>query len=320
MTTNLQLVRRAAEITLTNKSLWWLGIFLSSGFNLHAWYSWQWLNKSQLLEQILIWFQNSQVGFASVIIIGFILIGLLVVNFMKLVFFGQIHNQLHNLDAQQCLLCTQLKDRTVWQMLRANTRLWVKTVTVSVMTIAATIGVVSLFHFYTVNTNFNFAKAFLLMGSLIAILIGISWWNMLTVLFMMWHGQSLTKAAGLAFDLLMSRLRRVASLTILATVLFLISIVAGGLVLFQLPAFLASSPNYLFTAEVFASWQIFISVISGALFVFWMILNNFWFNVVMVMLFNELVASEKSPETAPIQLFANQPQPTPLHHSIDKSL
>lgn len=70
---------------------------------------------------------------------------------------------------------------------------------------------------------------------------------------------------------------------------------AGGLVLFQLPAFLASSPNYLFTSEVFASWQVFISVISGALSVFWLILNNFWFNVVMVMLFNELVISQKNP-------------------------
>lgn len=320
MTTNLQLVRRAAEITLANKSLWWLGIFLSSGFNLHAWYSWQWLSRGETLEQIQAWLQIIPDSYAGIIVIVGVMVILLVVNFMKLVFFGQIHNHLHDVSTQQCLVCTQLKDKSVWQLLQTNRRLLVKTVAVSLITIAATLGVVSLFHFYTVNTNFNFAKAFLLMGSLIAILIGISWWNMLTVLFMMWHGQSLTKAAGLAFDLIMSRLRRIASLTILATVLFLISIVAGGLVLFQLPAFLASSPNYLFTSEVFASWQVFISVISGALFVFWLILNNFWFNVVMVMLFNELVISQKNPAVTQIPLFVNPPEPTPFHHSIDKNL
>lgn len=320
MKTNSQIVRQAAEITFSHKILWLLGIFLSSGFNLHAWYGWQWLTQNPFYSDLQLWFFNLSVNRSWSVVVLITLTAIVVINFLKLVFFGYIHNQLHDLHSPECLLCIKLKEQTVWQVVKTNHTLVAKTILVSLFTIASTIGVISLFHFYTIHTEFNFLKAFLLMGSLIIMLVGISWWNLLTVLFMMWHEQSLAKAAGLAIDLLMACLRRIGALTTFSTVLFFISIVAGGLVLFQIPNFLASSPNFLFTAEVFMSWQVLVSVVSGALFIAWVVINNVWFNIVMAIMFNELVRSQKSVESSTVQLFANQTQPSPLHHLVDRNL
>lgn len=319
MLTNLQIVKRAAELTLSRKLLWLLGIFLSSGFNLHTWYGWQWLTQNRLYADLQTWLLNYNSSSAwGLVAIGVVSL-ILVINFLKLIFFGQVHNQLHDPRANVCLLCAQVKDRTVWQVVKGNLGLWLRVIIVSLFTVAATVGVISLFHFYSTHSDFNFVKAFLLMGSLIVVLVAISWWNMLTVLFMMWHELSLPKAAGLALDLLVSRLRRISSLTLLSTILFFISIVAGGSVLFQLPNFLASTPNFLFSGEVFDTWQLFVSVASGGLFLLWMVINNVWFNIVMVIMFDELARSQKSPEALTNPIFIARSQPSSLHHSVDKS-
>ena len=318
MLTNLHIIQRAARITLDNKLLWLLGIFLSSGFNLHAWYGWQWLGESDWLAGM----QSAIYSFGPVVmwfmVVAVFLFAVLVINFFKLTFLGYVHNSLHQVELGECVLCGQLKDQTVVAMLRKNKQLWLRTVVVSLLTILASVVVVGLFHFYTVHSQFNFLTAVIMLISLIVILIGISWWNLLTVLFMMWHGFPLPKAAGLSLDLLVGRLRRVGSITALATILFLVSIVAGASVLFQLPEFFASSPNYILTGSVFHTWQLTVSIISTGLFVFWLILNNVWFNVVMVILFDDLVKSDKILAIAPEPLFASGAASSSMHHSIDR--
>ncbi|HMQ01740.1 MAG TPA: hypothetical protein PKD79_01570 [Candidatus Doudnabacteria bacterium] len=315
--TNQQILVQAARITLTYKPLWWLGIFLSSGFNFHAWYGVQWLSQNrfaQIAADQLILLSSSMI--ALLLTAGFI-IGLLLVNFMKLVFFAHVHSELHDAKLGQCLFCNEVKEQSVWRAIKNNPKLWLRTVGASLLTITSTLSVIGLFHFYATHSEFQFLKSALMIVSLVVVLIAISWWNLLVVLFMMWYRQNFWRSAGLAVELLINRFRQVAVITILSTAIFIVSLVAGSVIIMQIPNMLAATPNLLFTPAVFDSWRILVNLVTAVIFVIWLVLNNIWFNVVMALLFDNLVKLPKSIE--PVTFLAKQPEPlSHLHHIVDK--
>jgi len=316
---NLEIITSAARLTLTHKPLWLLGIFLSSGFNLHAWYGMQWLPQNQLFvfmrdlwmssEPVVIWL-------LSLLIAGAVLV---LVKFMKLLFFGYTHNQIHKVENLECVFCRKVKDTTIFKLVRSNTQLIVRTVITSLITISSTVAVLSAFQFYSTHAEFSFIKSVLMIASLIVVLVGISWWNLFTVLFMMWHDLSLPKAAALSFETILIKSKRIVVVTILATVIFALIMMTGSSAILQIPTYLASAPNFLFSEMFFNSWQVLVSITTGILLVVWLILNNIWFNLVMVLLFNEVIKPSKSAE-AYKEFIASEPRPAPnLNHSIDKA-
>lgn len=318
MLTQLQIIQLAARITINNKVLWVFGIFLSSGFNLHAWYAWQWFTQSGLADRLR--FQIMLLGEYPMwlVLIGGLAIAFVIINFLKLMFLCLVHNQVHDLGKVECLLCGGLKDTQVYQYLIQRKYIWIQTVLLSVFTAVVTGFVVSVFHFYSTHTDYNFAKAILMILSLLLVLVGISWWNLLTVLNILWHQQPLGRAVVLALDMISARIGSMSKITLLATMGFLVSIAAGGTIFWQLPNLLASSPNYLFSTEIFPAWRLSVSLLSGALFLFWLVINNVWFNIVMVIWFGEQVKSKKGGQESYSEVLNKNPLPSPLHHSMDK--
>jgi hypothetical protein len=316
--TNLDIITKAVRLTLTHKPLWVLGIFLSSGFNLHAWYGMQWLSQTQLFA----WAHNLWISvepfvawLSLLLIAGAVLV---LVNFMKLLFFGYTHNQIHKVDNFECVFCRQVKDTTILKLVSSRTQLIARVVLTSLITITSTVAIISAFQFYSIHAEFSFIKSVLMIASLIVVLVGISWWNLFTVLFMMWYDLSFPKAAILSCETILIKSKRIVVITILATVIFSLVMMIGSSAILQIPLYLAFGPNFLFSEMFFNSWQILVSITTGLLLVAWIIFNNIWFNLVMVLLFNELIKPDKVLENQP-KFITRQPRPViNLNHSIDK--
>jgi hypothetical protein len=316
--TNLDIITKAVRLSLTHKPLWVLGIFLSSGFNLHAWYGMQWLSQTQLFawaHHLWISVEPFVAWLSLLLIAGAVLV---LVNFMKLLFFGYTHNQIHEVDNFECVFCRQVKDTTILKLVSSRTQLIARVVLTSLITITSTVAVISAFQFYSIHAEFSFIKSVLMIASLIVVLVGISWWNLFTVLFMMWYDLSFPKAAILSCETILIKSKRIVVITILATVIFSLVMMIGSSAILQIPLYLAFGPNFLFSEMFFNSWQILVSITTGLLLVAWIIFNNIWFNLVMVLLFNELIKPDKVLENQP-EFITRQPRPViNLNHSIDK--
>ncbi len=317
--TKLQIFLQATKITVNRKSLWLFGIFLASAFNLHTWYAAQWLSETNLF--ILVSDQFFATTSVQIILLGVVIItfAFVVVNFCKLMFLGLVHNGLHDVTKDMCPLCIELKQTSIFKYLwQAKYIVW-HTVGASFLTALTTAMVLGSFHIYSLHSEYSLLKTMLMILSVLVALVLISWWNLFTVLFIFWYQQSLTKAAIMAADTIALKFRSIASITILATAVFLVSVAAAGTVLWQLPALLSTPPEYFLPVTALAAWRVVVAIVASTLFLFWLLLNNIWFNVVMILWFDQLIKAKKVPQSTPGVKLAQPNLSVHLHHSIDKS-
>lgn len=319
MPTTFQIIRQAALITLSNRLLWLFGIFLSSGFNLHGWYAWQWMKADKVDQGWSAWLAQLPLVESLLAVFFLVALWLLVVNFLKLIFLGLVHNHIHDLQQFECVLCRKLEKQSLWNYLRNNRSLWLGAVSVSAFTAVSTSLVIFVFQFYSNHTDYNFAKALIMLASLFLLLVFLSWWNLFSVLYMMWHDQPLAKAVSLAIDSISGRLGSLLQTTIVATLLFLVAIAAGGTVLWQLPSLLVNPPDYLFTGHIVQAWQVVITGLAGLLFLVWLVMCNVWFNVVLIIWFSEHVKGKQSGQPVMAKILSETAMPTPLQQSVDKT-
>lgn len=317
--TKLQILQQATRITVGRKSLWLFGIFLASAFNLHTWYATQWLSETSLVGVIGDRLNSPNTLLMILCLIVAVAMAFIIVNFCKLMFLGLVHRSIHSTVEHVCPLCNQIKDIAIAKYLWQKKTIWLHTVGASMVTAAVTALVLGSFHFYSLHSEYSLLKSILMIVSVLTALVLVSWWNLLTVLFIFWHGQFLVKAAVLAADLISMKFRSIASITILATAVFLVSVAVAGTVLWQLPALLSNPPEYLLPLPALAAWQTVVAIAASVLFLFWLLLNNIWFNVVMILWFDQVVKAQKSSKPEENIKLAAPSLGVPLRQSIDRS-
>lgn len=253
--------------------------------------------------------------------IGILLAAVTVVISLKLIFLAQLHSVLHK--EQICMLCQRGQDKTLWQILLDNKFVLWRSVLASIITLTATMALLTLYKFYLSHAGTNLLRSFLLASSLVIISVGFSLWNLFTVLFMFWYGRSFAKSAGLALELLFSKARPLLTIVASATIIFLISITAGSLIAMQFPDLATGWMRPVSDLGVLENLRRSLRWSSLLLFGVWLVINNVWFNVVMILVFDYLVKGVKYEESkaglpvVPIVPAAAPPQ-VHIPQNIDK--
>lgn len=300
--TTQQILKKSFAITTSHAGLWALGIFLSSGFNLHWWYLLSWLKQVGIVNKFIgypviyniIIFEKPIIMIGSVV--AFVL-GLVAFNLVKLWFFGKIHLSLHSENKPKCFLCKRLfVDKHELASLVIRRTIVRRTCLASLITIGSTVLVLSLYRVLINMVSFSAGKAAILTFCLVIILIGISLWNMLVVLFVFWYEQAFAKASILALDILFGKAPKILGFTIILTVIFLMAISLGSLIIWQLPELFSTLPNIIANNNVVMSSQTIISGMAGLLFLGWLVINNVFFNVAMLVMFDQLIGALVSKE------------------------
>ena len=73
------------------------------------------------------------------------------------------------------------------------------------------------------------------------------------------------------------------------------SIAIGSIIAFQVQQFLINGLPFVFS-DILVAWRPFVTAIVGLLFFGWLILNNVWFNVVIIVLFDDIMKAKSSRE------------------------
>ncbi len=289
------ILKQSLNITFTQTSLLALGIFLSSGFNLHWWYLLAWLKQNgivnRITNQLIV---ENEVIFLFLFFLIFITC-LLVFNLLKLWFYVKVHNSVHSLESQKCFLCKRsiLKGNTVIKIITRRVVVW-RTCLASLITVAFTTITLTGFSYYARNSQYTLVKFLIMLVSLIVVLIGVSLWNMVAVLFLFWYEQNFANATNLAIDLLFKKFKKIISFTIILTIIFLLAVSAGSLVISQLPTVFSVLPSIVSNSRLLQTSQTLISSLAALLFLGWLIINNVFFNVALLILFDNLINPEKS--------------------------
>lgn len=315
-----QILKKSLAITTSHIGLWALGIFLSSGFNLHWWYLLSWLKQVGVVNKFINYSMvyNIIIFEKPTIMVGLVIafvIGLVVFNLVKLWFFGKIHLFLHFENKPKCFLCKRLFiEKLRLSALIIRTTIVRRTCLASLITIGSTVLVLSLYRVLVNMSGFSAGKAVVLTICLVIILIGISLWNMLVVLFVFWYELTFAKASILALDILFGKAPKIFGFTIILTTIFLMAISLGSMIIWQLPELFKILPNIISNNDIVSAGQTIISGVAGLMFLGWLVLNNVFFNVAMLVMFDGLIGglllSDAYKKLAPVQ--ANQ---VALHHN-----
>ncbi len=317
--TTQQILKKSFSITTSHAGLWALGIFLSSGFNLHWWYLLSWLKQVGIVNKFIDYstIYDLVIFEKPIIMIGLVIafvLGLIVFNLVKLWFFGKIHVSLHSENKPKCFLCKRLfVDKHKLASLIIRTTIIRRTCLASLITIGSTVLVLSLYRVLINMASFSVGKATILTFCLVIILIGISLWNMLVVLFVFWYEQAFTKASILALDILFGRAPKILGFTIILTAIFLMAISLGSLIIWQLPELFSTLPNIIANNNIVIASQTIISWVAGLMFLGWLVINNVFFNVAMLVMFDQLIGALVSKESHELSE-SIRTKPVMLHH------
>ncbi len=289
-----QVLKKSLSVTTTQSGLWALGIFLSSGFNLHWWYLLSWLKDNGFINQSYTGLFNSHPFYVGTLMSVAVAVGLVVIIFFKLWFFLKVHSSLHITNKEQCFLCRRVKQelqdntlKLILNLLSRRARLW-RTYLTSLITIALTTAVLSLFNYYEFQWGENFLKSLLLVVCFVIALVTVSLWNMLTVLFIFWYELSFARASNLAVAVLIKKVRKIAGLTVILTFIFVFAVSFGSLIIWEFPQVMSTWPvlEHSFNSQ---DWQGLFSVVAIVIFLAWLVINNIFFNVAMIVLFDSLI-------------------------------
>lgn len=295
----IQTSQKALRVTLSQPLLWLFGILLSSGFNLHTWYSLQLFLKFEFVQKPVSVLLSSPWPYRySIMLIGLVIV-VIGVNILKLLFLTQLHSLLH--QHGECPLCERVKEKTLTQIIFENKVVLWRAILASLFTLVSTVGLLLVYKFYSAHGEESTFKSIILMLSLFGLSILVSLWNLFTVMFAFWYRFSFARSANLSLELIFSRIGIWVKYSLLATACFLIWIALGGLVLFQAKAVNLSWLNLALGQDATQALQVLTMVGGVAFFILWLIIGNVWFNVVMVMVFDKLVRMDswKSAQTEP---------------------
>ncbi len=289
---NQTIFKTAYEISIRNWKLWFLGLFLSSGFNLHFWYGLSFFQHTRYFSVLTQHLFDLPKILVVIVVAALIMCGVVLVNYFKTLFFRAVHNELHSIRMRTCLLCPRSPDSVrifpwkVWfpQIVLAS----MITVTVS---LASMTVFKSLLHHAAVSPQ----ALLVVFIALFALVVLLSLWNCLFVLITLWFQKDFITASSVAVELLFRKWKRIGSALVVSTVIFLGSIAIGSIIAFQVQQFLINGLPFVFS-DILVAWRPFVTAIVGLLFFGWLILNNVWFNVVIIVLFDDIMKAKSSRE------------------------
>ena len=315
---NWQILKQTFLISTTSVGLWLLGIFLSSAFNLHWLYSINWLREIGFLSdlfQLIRSLDPLSFWFGIFIILAG---GILILNILKLWFFIIAHDKIHPEESAQCIVCSRKKNElTHSQIILRKEIIW-RTCLASLITIVLTASLLLLFNFYNIHSEPNIVTQIILLISLAIVMIAVSLWNIAMVMFILFFEQSFARSAMLAHQMLIINIKKTVGFTLLVTAIFLFAVTAGSLIILQIPVMLGSSSTFLLTANLQMAWQSLVSGVSIVLFLVWLVINNVFFNVSFIVLFDGFVKGKKVDELDSILVITRTEQVI-THHFNTKT-
>ena len=315
---NWQILKRTFLISTTSVGLWLLGIFLSSAFNLHWLYSINWLREIGFLSELFQFIRGLDVLSFWVGVFIILASGILILNILKLWFFIITHDKIHAEKSFQCIVCARQKNKlTHSQIILRKDIIW-RTCLSSLITIVLTVSLLLLFNFYNIHGEPNIVTQIILLISLAIIMIAVSLWNIAMVMFILFFEQSFSKSAMLAHQMLIFNIKNTIGFTLLVTAIFLFAVTAGSLIILQIPVMLGSSSTFLLTSNLQTAWQSLVSGISLLLFLMWLVINNVFFNVSFIVLFDGFVKGRKVDEPDTILVITRTEQAI-THHFNTKT-
>lgn len=312
--TNQQILKSSLSITSSKVSLWVLGIFLSSGFNLHWLYGIAWLKRSGLLSEPVryVLTLNPLVLVPALFVIY--VVGLLLFNLVKLIFLVQVHDSIHFETEEKCLLCVFRKKYPKFiDAIFRPAIIW-RTCLASFITIGLTTALFSTFNLYLVHSEPNMISQIVLLLSLVIILILVALWNLAVVLFILFYELSFAKATSLASELLMVNFKRIFGFTFILLVIFVFAVTAGSLVISQIPTVIGTTPALLLQNQFQPAWYWLVSGGSLLILLLWLVVNNVFFNLNLITLFDSLIRLKRNTEPAIMPSIAPI-NPTATQHS-----
>lgn len=289
----LDILKQAYSITITNPVLWLAGVFLSSGFNFHFGYIWNWLQKIGVVADIQFEIQKFDRELLVIFIAISILVGLLMINYIKLIFLNLLHDRLHDSKLLICWLCKQRQDDKSFLQLNLQKVLG-RTVLVSFLTVVLSMTCIGFFNWYLANSHAGLLATVVIVFCLLILLVAVSLWSLFMVLTIFWYNMRFGEASRLSASLLFLRVNKVFGVAFIVTVIFLISVAVGGIVIWQIPKFFDNGNLFLFASPLAQAFHGFTSVAAIVIFFIWLTINNVWFNVAMIILYNDLVKAQKA--------------------------
>jgi hypothetical protein len=283
------ILRSSYRLTIANPKLWLLGLFLSSGFNLHFWYAVDYLQRSSFINVITETTSRLH-GFSLITVIVVVsFAALLFFNFVKVLFYLFAHDLIHDEKLELCVICKSKNNQNPavlnWQ------KTLYQVVLASVITVVLSVSCAALFKLVMSHNYISDSGIMICFVGLLIIIGLISLWNCFFVLFTLWFGTNFQKSTVLSIDLLFSRLKQISFVMVLATLIFLGSVSIGGVLIVQVQSFLVQNLPVVFK-DFQTPWTSLVSLASGIIFFAWLILNNVWFNMVITILFDRLVKAK----------------------------
>lgn len=311
---NSEIIKITFHLITTKTKLWFFGIFLSSGFNVHIWYLASWLKRSGYFSIFASYLtQANQIYLWVCFSIAF-MVCMLVFVVLKLWFLAILHPLIHSNVQEQCNICI-LKGRNISdvKLVFRNRVIWQVFLT-SLITIGFTTAVLSALNLYFMKSEPVITTQIVLLLSLLFILVAVSLWNLSTTILIFYYNLNFPKASAFATDLLLINIKKVTGFTATLTTLFILVTTAGGLVLFHISKLLGATPVLLFTDNLQSAWQWLVYAVATTLFLLWLAINNIFFNINLVILFDSFIKTIRDKEVSGFRT-VNPIKPAVTHHS-----
>lgn len=294
------ILRKAYQLTWHNPVLWVFGLFLSSGFNLNIFYALV-SNRSGL-----IWGAMRQGLVGRPVVVGLSGIGAAIIfllgNYLKAWFISEAHEYVHP-QGEKCALCMKREDRQRWQQRLPSLNMLIKVILASAITVGATLLTATPLNYLLTHNNAIPSLISLTVIATLVIVSALACWNTFTVYYLMLHKQRFGNAARLSLDLLSIRAKQVFEFVFLLLLIYLV-VLGVGSALITIAQFNIS----FFTNWSEFAWPVLSSgkAFAGLLFAIWFAITNTFFNLALLLFFDQLV----KPIEKPTPISAAMPQST----------
>lgn len=271
-----EVLSKAYSITAYNPIIWLFGLVLLGGFNL------SFLNLFTFLPDTLPSQWLLSVNILPIIVVG--IVGFLLLNAIKIIFVVTLHKNIHIKEQEQCALCMK-KEKIIpfgfW---------YVQVLLASFITIFLTMVAMLSVNYLFKNSESGELVAVLANFVFLAIVIALlGTWNIFTTFFVILHDLSFGKAASLASDLITLQFRKVTEFVILLSALYAVAVLLSHTLLYfwqvqELHALVGSSASG-------------IHLLISFVVLVWVSVNNIYFNVALLVFFDNAVKSLSSKES-----------------------
>lgn len=185
------------------------------------------------------------------------------------------HNELHNIADQTCDACVRIKSQNLPYVT------WLKYVLLtSIVTVLIT-STITLAAGLIVSQYVTDISAALVVNVIFVGLVtcGVGVWNLFTTFFVVLHGMNFAKASKAALDLMVIQMRKVAEFVFILSALYGLAVIVGN-------AFIHLWQHGFGRAEFYQ-----LRIIPLLMFILWFAINNAFFNLSILLFFDNLVRS-----------------------------